>query len=175
MKNSKFTISQHAIDRYIARIAPGTNWEKARHTLERRVRHAKRCHGHNPRQRYKSNHDSTRYYQHHDLVFVVDIDTYTVVTIFRRAWLYSNNTATPIDLSPALVPDHEPAQPHEASLRNHPRVEVEAFRSNHPQQPTPHGGANNTLHGGRRQYKSSGQNISAVGRIALKRWEHPAP
>lgn len=96
MKNSKFTISQHAIDRYIARIAPGTNWEKARHTLERRVRQAKRCHGNNPRQRYKSDHDSTRYYQHHDLVFAVDIDAYTVVTIFRRAWLHSNNTATPL-------------------------------------------------------------------------------
>src|SRR5690606_37915628 len=67
-------------------------WERARRLLERRVQHAKRFSGNNPRQRRKAHQDSCRYYTHRELVFVVDLETKSVVTVLRRAWPHRTET-----------------------------------------------------------------------------------
>lgn len=92
--NQHFHVTSHAVDQYLARIDPSITWERARRLLERRVKHAKRFPGSNRRQRRKAHQDSCRYYTHHELVFVVDLDTKSVVTILRRAWLHRNEPPT---------------------------------------------------------------------------------
>lgn len=113
--NQHFHVTSHAVDQYLARIDPSITWERARRLLERRVRHAKRFPGANRRQRRKVHQDSCRYYTHHELVFVVDLETKSVVTILRRAWLHRSEPPTDaqavVDSDPR-VPARQPVAPH---------------------------------------------------------------
>jgi len=113
--NQHFHVTSHAVDQYLARIDPSITWERARRLLERRVKHAKRFPGSNRRQRRKAHQDSCRYYTHHELVFVVDLDTKSVVTILRRAWLHRSepptDTQAVVDSDPH-VPARRPVTTH---------------------------------------------------------------